>query len=305
MANTGSAGVGPEPMPSRGATFVRRIPTAVWFVAAVLLALAVWAHWTTLKAMARQWISDPAYSHGVLAPAFALVLLWLTLDRAESIRWSFDWRGLVFLALSFLVRCGNLATWNLDWLDGAAFVIAVGGIFALIGGSRALEWAWPALAFLMLTIPLPYRLERMLGGPLQGLATDASTFLLQLLGLPAAAEGHTIILGDLHIGVAEACSGLSMLMIFIALAVGFAAVIRRPLLDRAILVASAVPIALAVNILRITATGVLHVRVGARIADLVFHDLAGWLMMPVALGLLWLEIKFLSYVLIDEPPESQ
>jgi exosortase/archaeosortase family protein len=94
-----------------------------------------------------------------------------------------------------------------------------------------------------------------------------------------------------------------MLMIFIALAVGFAAVIRRPLLDRALLVASAVPIALAVNILRITATGVLHVRVGPRIADLVFHDLAGWLMMPVALGLLWLEMKFLSYVLIDEPHE--
>jgi hypothetical protein len=65
-------------------------------------------------------------------------------------------------------------------------------------------------------------------------------------------------------------------------------------------VLSAVPIALAVNIVRITATGALYVWAGPRIADLVFHDLAGWLMMPLALGLLWLEARFLSYVLVDE-----
>ncbi len=68
----------------------------------------------------------------------------------------------------------------------------------------------------------------------------------------------------------------------------------------------AVPIALAVNILRITATGLLHVWSGPRLAGLVFHDLAGWLMMPAALGLLWLEVKFLSYVFVDEAvPETE
>jgi hypothetical protein len=37
------------------------------------------------------------------------------------------------------------------------------------------------------------------------------------------------------------------------------------------------------------------------LADLVFHDLAGWLMMPLALGMLWVEMKFLTYVLVDQP----
>jgi exosortase/archaeosortase family protein len=68
-----------------------------------------------------------------------------------------------------------------------------------------------------------------------------------------------------------------------------------------ILVASSIPIAVIANIVRITVTGLLHVGVGSELADLVFHDLAGWLMMPLALGMLWVEMKFLTYVLVDQP----
>jgi exosortase len=153
--------------------------------------------------------------------------------------------------------------------------------------------------------PLPYRIERILGGELQALATQVSTGLLQVIGLPAVAEGNTILIDEIRLGVAEACSGLGMLLIFVALGFAFAAVVDRPLLDRAILVASTVPIAVIANVCRITVTGLLHVWVGSRLADLVFHDLAGWLMMPFALGLLWAEMKFLTYVLVEEQvPEA-
>jgi exosortase len=233
-------------------------------------------------------------------PAFSLVLLWLRGDRVKDIRWEYDRRGLALLAGAFLLRCANLMTRNVDWVDGLAFVVAIGGICGLIGGVKALGWAWPAVAFLMFMLPLPYTVERLLGSELRALATQASTSVLQLMGLPAVAEGNVILLNDQRLGVAEACSGLSMLLIFAALAVAFAAVVRRPLLDRAILVASAAPIAVAANVVRITATGALAVWVSPRAADLVFHDLAGWLMMPMALALLWIELRFLSYVLIDD-----
>ncbi|HTU20709.1 MAG TPA: hypothetical protein VMG10_21795, partial [Gemmataceae bacterium] len=36
--------------------------------------------------------------------------------------------------------------------------------------------------------------------------------------------------------------------------------------------------------------------------DLVFHDLAGWLMMPLALGMLWVELWLLQRLLIERPP---
>jgi len=92
-------------------------------------------------------------------------------------------------------------------------------------------------------------------------------------------------------------------VVFFALATAFAVVVRRPWVDKVILLASAVPIALASNILRITLTGVLYeCGVAGETAHLFFHDLAGWLMMPLALGLLWVELKVLSRLLIDPPP---
>jgi len=66
-------------------------------------------------------------------------------------------------------------------------------------------------------------------------------------------------------------------------------------------VLSAVPIALATNVLRITATGVLHETVGAELANAVFHDLAGWLMMPVALVLLGVELEVLKRLFLERP----
>lgn len=262
--------------------------------------MAVWAFWPTLESAGRRWLNDAQYSHGYLVPLFSLVLLWIRSEQATQARWGVHGVGLGFLTVSLVLRLFNLATWNMDWLDGLGFVLAVQGVFGLVGGRRGVSWSWPATAFLLLMLPLPYRVERLVGGRLQGWATDASTFVLQLLGLPAATEGKTIVLNDLRMGVAEACSGLSMLMIFVALASGFAIVVRRPVLDRLLLLVSAVPIALAVNILRITATGVLHVWVSPQAAELVFHDLAGWLMMPLALGFLWVELKILSYVLVDD-----
>jgi exosortase len=149
-------------------------------------------------------------------------------------------------------------------------------------------------------IPLPWRIENALGPPLQWLATQASSFTLQTLGFMAFAEGNVIQLGDVHIGVVEACSGLSMVITFIALSVGTAFVVDHcPLLDRILLVLSGIPVALLANIARITLTGVLHETIGGRIADKFYHDLAGWVMIPFALLLYCVEIWVFSHLLVE------
>jgi hypothetical protein len=72
-------------------------------------------------------------------------------------------------------------------------------------------------------------------------------------------------------------------------------------LDRFIILASAVPIAVVSNILRVTITGVLHYTTTSEMANIFFHEAAGWFMMFLALGMLWLELKVLSYLFIDRP----
>jgi exosortase len=189
----------------------------------------------------------------------------------------------------------------LDWLSEFSFLPAVAGLTCCLGGRPLLRAALLPIAFLGFMLPLPHRLEVALGLPLQNLATLASTYLLQMFGLTAAAEGNVIALSEGSIGVVEACSGLGMLVTFFALATAVAIVVERPRLDKLIIVASAVPVALIANVIRITATGVLFETLGSRVAMAVYHDWAGLLMVPLALGLLWLELKVWSHVLVDNP----
>ena len=93
-----------------------------------------------------------------------------------------------------------------------------------------------------------------------------------------------------------------MLVTFFALSTTAAFVIQRPLVDKVVVFLSAIPVGVLMNLLRITVTGVLHQTVGSKIANAVFHDLAGWLMMPLALGVLWLELRLLERLFV--PVES-
>jgi exosortase len=258
----------------------------------------LWSLWPALASMADRWSTDPRYAHGYLVPMFSLALLWARRARLDGVKASKSTWGLAFAGLGAAVQLAG-GYFRIDSLEGLALLPYLGGIALLLGGWRALEWAWPSIGFLAFMVPLPWRVENALGPPLQSIATSVSTYLLQVFGFMAFAEGHVIHLNDAQIGVVEACSGLSMLITFVALSTAAALVVKRPLLDKTVLVASSIPVALLANIARIILTGVLHDGVGAHVASKFYHDLAGWLMIPFALILYWSEIWVLSRLLIE------
>ncbi len=264
----------------------------------------LWSTWPALAAMADRWARDPRYAHGYFVPLFALALLWMRRSMVKEAAPAGTAWGLVLVAAGAALQLAA-GYYRLEWrLDALALVPYLAGLVLLLGGWRFLGWAWPSLAFLAFMVPLPYRVETAMGPPLQFLATAASTYILQTLGFMAFAEGFVIQLNEAKIGVIEACNGLSMLMTFIALSTAAALVVKRPLLDRIVLVASAVPVALVANIFRITLTGVLHEIMGGHVSSTFYHDLAGWVMMPLALALYWLEIAILSRLLIEARYEA-
>jgi exosortase len=210
---------------------------------------------------------------------------------------------LAFLAVGAAVQLVG-GYFRIGTLEGLAVLPYLAGIALLLGGWRILAWAWPSIAFLAFMIPLPYRVEYALGSPLQFIATTVSTYLLQTLGFMAFAEGNVIQLNEARIGVVEASSGLSMLITFVALSTAAAMVVKRPLVDRVVLVASSVPVALLANIIRITATGILYDKVGVHEAETFYHDVAGWVMIPLALFMYWFEIWLLSHLLVETKYEA-
>jgi exosortase len=298
---TTQAGFSPADRMTAAVTALRRpLRSRPTGVAAGLALVVLWAYWPTLRAMADRWSHDPQYSHGYLVPVFALIVLWFRGDR-RPVSLATSWWGLPILAAGVLLRLAG-ARYYVEWLDAVSLLPTLTGACLLLAGWPALRWAWPAIAFLIFMIPLPYQVEVALAHPLQRLATAWSTYALQTLGLPALAEGNIIVIDEVRLGVLEACSGLGMLATFAALSTAVAFVIRRPWPEKAVILLSAVPVALFANVARITLTGVLHRTVGSVLANVVFHDLAGWLMMPLALGLLWLELIVLARLFVAAEP---
>jgi exosortase len=187
----------------------------------------------------------------------------------------------------------------LEWFQAVSLLLMLAGATLILGGWLALRWAWLSIAFLIFMMPLPHRAEVALARPLQRVAALGSTYVLQVLGLPALAEGNVILVNDSRIGIVEACNGLGMLLVFFALATGVVILVQRHWLEKILLIASAAPIAVVVNVLRISVTGILYETSGRYWADLVFHDLAGWLMMPVALILIALELQLFNRLFVE------
>lgn len=266
---------------------------------AVFLVAIGWSCWPVLTEMSARWDSDPRYSHGYLIPLFAAVILALRWDRCPPYQGSPNWWGLLLMLVGASLQLLGTYVFNY-WLQGMALIPYAMGIALLFGGWRGLLWASPAIAFLLFMVPLPFRLEGALGQGLQNLSTVVSVFALQLLGMPVLSSGNIIRLGSHQLNVAEACSGLSMLMTFYALSAAAALLIDRPRIYKIIILLSAAPIAVIANVIRIVVTSVLYTMAGSELAEKVFHDVAGWIMMPLGLGLLWFELWVLSKLLVEE-----
>jgi exosortase len=264
-----------------------------------LAALGVlWSYWTTLAEIVWRWTHDPQYSHGYLVPGFALYLLWLRREPFLRAPLQPSAWGLALLSAAIVLRLVG-TFFHLGYFDQMSLLPCLLGVFMLGGGWSALLWTWPAVAFLAFMIPLPHTWSLALSAPMQAFATLVSTFCLQVLGRPALAEGNLILLNEIELGIVEACSGLRMLVVFFALSTGVAILIRKPLWEKLVIASSAIPIALAANVLRITATGLFYDRFGANFGGAFFHDLAGWLMMPLGLACLGLELWILGHLLIE------
>jgi exosortase len=249
----------------------------------LLLAFAGWCYWPTLGELVRVWDSSPDYSHGYLVIPLAAWFLWLRRGRLPWYHFGPSWWGFSLIALAACLRLVG-ARFYIPELDSCSLPIWAAGVCWLVGGWRFLLWASPSLAFLFFMVPLPATIETLLNRPLQALATTMSTWTLQSLGQPAIAEGSTILLGDNILEVERACSGLRMFYGILALAVATVIITRARWAVAICLLAAVAPVAILANVLRITTTGLLYDYASSESARKFSHDLAGILMIVVAIA---------------------
>jgi exosortase len=125
---------------------------------------------------------------------------------------------------------------------------------------------------------------------MQDLTARGTEPVLMILGVDVQREGNTITVfqdGVPHpLNIAEACSGMRMLMAFLALGVAMAYTGLKRWWQRVILVVMGVPTAIVVNIVRVVTLALLAL-VDANFAAGDFHSF---------IGLVWLVPAFLIYL---------
>ena len=268
------------------------VAAATAMVAAVAL-----SYYPSLAYLARWW-EDPNYSHGWLVVPIVLFILWQRRETLPEVTIRHRWWNFLPLVALLALRY-KLYDWNEQWLEAATLPAVVAAAVLAVGGWGLFRWALPGLVFLFFMVPLPQFLDDKLAAPLQRIATLGSYELLMALGLPVVTEGNVILIHNQRVEVAEACRGLSMLLSFGALITAMVILNNtRPLWERIVLVLSIIPIALRCNIIRISITAVAYGYYDRPVKEV--HDYAGYGMMALALGIVLVEMKIMSWLVIEE-----
>lgn len=278
-------------------------------LAAALLVLG-WAYAPNLYYLYTIWNNEPNYSHGFLVLPIALVIVWRRLSDSP-VDWTLAAPSLGSLALLVLILAARTFAYERgsQWLESATLIPAIGCLLLAFGGWPLVRRTWPAVVFLIFMLPLPKALNDLVALPLQRVATTGSSFLLQATGLWVVPEGNTIKLETPHgmerLEVALACNGLSMLMTLAATVTATVILVSLPVWKRIVILLSAVPVALVCNILRIWGTGWCYYLIEGTRAKHIAHDWSGYLMMPLALLMVGLELLVLSWLADESDLEAE
>ncbi len=246
------------------------------------MALAVLFH-EPFSSLLQDWWSTPEAGHGLLLGPVAVWMAWRAgIDEKSEGQ---GWLGAVILVGAVLLRYASA-------LAAELFTMRVSLVGALVGltvyflGLRQLKRWWLPFVLAFLAIPLPELVTQALALPLQFKASQMGAALLEMRQVPVLLTGNVIRLPGHELFVTEACSGLRSLTALISTAVLAGAMFLKTPVMRVALLVLAIPIAVAINGVRVFLTGFLVYFVNPSAGTGFMHLTEGWLLFLVSLAAL-------------------
>ena len=256
----------------------------VW--SAILFSLLALLYGSVLRLLVFQWWKDPNYGHGFFVPLFSGYILWHQRERwmKSEIKPS-NFGFLVMLAAVGLLFIGSLGAEL--FTSRFSLLVLIAGIILFLAGWKMLRAVAFPLAFLVFMIPIPVIIYNQITFPLQLIASRLATFWLEVVQVPVLRDGNVLILSNLSLEVAEACSGIRSLMSLIALAVAYGHLAEPRRWVRYALIVLMVPSAIVTNAMRIMGAGVLAHKFGPQAAEGFLHQFSGWVVFLATLVLIF------------------
>ena len=248
-----------------------------------------------LARLVHDWINDGNYSHGFLIVPLSLYFAWERRARLRTIQREPSAFGLVVVIGSLAVLLAGLMGAEL-FLTRVSIVGVVAGSILFLFGWRTLGLLALPVLFLLLMIPIPAIILNQVTFPLQLLASQVGEAALRGLGVPVLREGNVIVLANVSLEVAEACSGIRSLISLLTLGIVYGYFADSRFFVRFVVALCTIPIAIASNGLRVAGTGIAAHYWGPRAAEGFFHTFSGWLMFVVAFCMLFVVTRLIIRV---------
>lgn len=271
----------------------------MWLGAAILLLTVIWSYWRpTVADLWTIWLQSDEYSSGMLVPIIAAYIVWLRRKDIMACRIRPSIWGLFALVGAQALRFFGLFFMYAS-AERMSLVLTIAALVLLLFGWKLFWKVSSVLAFLFLMLPLPNRVQMAVTLPLQDWATSSAVFCLEAIGYEVTRQGNIINLDGTMVAVVEACNGLRMITAFFVISGLVVLLVQRRWWEKLIILASAVPIGLICNTLRLAVTAMAFTKIDSQRWEVAFHDYGGLAMMPLALGIVVFELWLLSNLVVN------
>ncbi len=247
------------------------------------------------------------WGHSFVIPLIAIYMIWQRREQIKATQTSIFWPAMIPFLLGILAYAYNLFMVRNHMLQGMSMILALGSIVLLLLGPRMFRYLFLPVAYLVLMITIAEGIMLAVTFKLQLLASQGSWLMLNLIGSPFGwfsvdIDGNTLVIltseGEaLPMNVAEACSGMRMVVAFYALAIAVALLGSPQWWQRIALILLAGPVAVFMNMIRVTVLGLLMM-VNPELAEGDAHTLIGTILLVPSLllflGLAWMLNRLIS-----------
>lgn len=283
-------------------------PKSAMMAGGVLVVLLVSVFWEWFRRQVAWASHEPSdWGHTLIIPFISGYFVWNKrhIILAQPLRPAWIGALIMIFGIAWYMVCNvgpaGLAHHN---IRSTGLGITLIGIGLLLLGWRAMEYVWfPLFYMIIFAQTVSERFMNLVTYRMQDISAKGAYVLLNLIGIQTDHSGNVLTIfkdGEpVQLNVAEACSGMRMLVAFLALGVAMAYVSLPKLWQQISLVALGIPISIFVNVLRVASLGILGM-FDQNFMSGEFHHMIGlvWLLPAFFsyLGALWILSQFLVEV---------
>jgi exosortase len=297
-------------LPAQPRDRIAGLLTPAQLTAVLLLLVGVVAvFWQWFERQHRHSMGAPSdWGHAYVIPLISAYLVWRDREAITRTPTSTFWPGLLPVLLGIGSYFVAVVVVKNHMIQGLSMVLTIAGLSLLLTGPRMFARLFPPILYLVFAITISEMIMIKITFQLQLIASQGAGVLLALIGplmgFSVDVDGNTLNITPtgkepIPLNVAEACSGMRMVIAFFALAGAVALISSKFWWQRVAVLVLALPVAVFMNIVRVAILGIAS-KYSPELTKGDAHVMIGTLLLLPGL-MLFLGIVWALGRVVDEP----